>query len=349
MSKNKESWYNDKESEVIDMARKKNTNSENQFLRSIDGMAYGLFCSEVIGYCITWLGNWLNYSQFASWGNIITGLSGSAVGIGVAYATGARGIALISAALAGAICQGSGVAWVICAYAAVMISVYVGEFLRNKTPIDIFLTPVLTIATACLISSFVAPYLNMAVSWLVSQISVATAFSPLIMGMFVALLMSILSVTPLSMVTICSLAGLGGLSSGAALAGTCGTMIGLAMMSMDDNEIGDVIAVAIGTPVLQFKNCLKNPLILVPIMIAALVTGPISTCLFKITTTHYGAGMACRMFEGPLSVISTMGSSAWLPMLITDILLPILISYSIYRAFRKLGWIKGGDLKVYRL
>jgi len=35
--------------------------------------------------------------------------------------------------------------------------------------------------------------------------------------------------------------------------------------------------------------------------------------------------------------------------LIVDIFLPMLISYSIYRAFRKLGWIKGGDLKIYRL
>lgn len=331
------------------MARKKNTTNENQFLRSIDGVAYGLFLSQVIGYFITWLGNWINYGQFATWGSIVSGLSGSAVGIGVAYATGARGIALISAALAGAICQGTGVAWVFCAYISVMLSVYVGEFLRNKTPVDIFLTPVLTIATACLVSAFVAPYLNMAVNWVVGQVSVATAFSPLIMGMFIALLMTILSITPLSMVTLCASAGLGGLSAGAALAGTCGAMIGLAMMSMDDNDIGDVIAVAIGTPVLQFKNCIKNPLILVPIMIASLVTGPISTVLFKITTSTYGAGMGNMMFEGPLSVISSMGSSAWLPMLITDILLPLLLSYSIYRAFRKLGWIKGGDLKIYRL
>jgi len=331
------------------MARKKNTTNENQFLRSIDGMAYGLFLSEVIGYFITWLGNWLNYGEFASWGAIITGLSGSAVGIGVAYATGARGIALISAALAGAICQGSGVAWVLCAYASVMISVYVGEFLRNKTPIDIFLTPILTIATACLISSFVAPYLNSAVGWMISQTSIATAFSPLIMGMFVAVLVSVLCILPLPMVTVCGLAGLAGLSGGAALVGTCGTMLGLAIMSMEDNDIGDVIALAIGTPVLQFKNCLKNPLILVPLMIAALICGPVSTCLFRLSTTSYGAGMGCMMFEGPLSVIRYMGSSAWLPMLIVDIFLPMLISYSIYRAFRKLGWIKGGDLKIYRL
>ena len=36
--------------------------------------------------------------------------------------------------------------------------------------------------------------------------------------------------------------GLNGLAAGAALAGCCAQMIGFAVMSIDDNDIGDVIA-----------------------------------------------------------------------------------------------------------
>ena len=55
--------------------------------------------------------------------------------------------------------------------------------------------------------------------------------------------------------------GLNGLAAGAALAGCCAQMIGFAVMSMDDNDIGDVVAIGIGTSMLQFKNIVKHPII----------------------------------------------------------------------------------------
>lgn len=331
------------------MTRRKNYSNENQFLRSLDGLAYGLFCSQVIGYTLNWIGTLLRQGQLSSWGNMITNLTGCAVGIGIAYATGARGIVLISSALAGAICQGGGTSWMICAYIAIMFSVYVGEFLRNKTPIDIFLTPMITVASACVMVSFVAPYINIGVNWLMGQISIATTFSPVIMGMLVAIMMAILCVTPLNMLSVISVIGLGSIGCGAALAGICGTMLGLAIMSVDDNDLGDVIAIGIGTPILQFKNILKNPLILIPPILSALITGALSTSLFKLECTSYGASVGCLFFEGPLAVINIMGNQAWLGLLITDIILPILICFSVYRSLKKLGWIKAGDLKIYHL
>ena len=322
--------------------------NENIFFRSLDGVAYGIFCSEVIGYFVVWISQLLRYPQLTAWGNMITGLSGCAVGIGVAYTTGARGLALLCSALAGSICQGSGVSWVICAYLAIMISASVGDFLRNKTPLDIFITPTITIIIACMITTFVSPYLNNVVSWIVVQLINASATSPLFMGMCVAMLMSLISVTPLSLLGVCALANIGGLSAGATLAGTCGTMLGLAIMSVEDNDLGDVIAIGIGSPILQLKNCIKNPLVLIPILLSAMVTGALSTTLFHLSTTQIGASKGCLMFEGPLSVINYMGFQAWVGMLICDVMLPILICYSGYHTLKRLGWIKSGDLKINR-
>lgn len=330
------------------MAKRRKSN-ENQFLRSLDGLAYGMFVSIVIGAFLVSLSQWLNISELASWGNMISNLAGPAIGIGVAYATGASGLVLLSAALAGTICMSESIAWPICAYLAVMLSCYIGHFCQDKTPLDIFLVPTLTIVTAGLIASFVAPYMDRMMIWLMAQLAQATTFPLWLMSILVACLMGVFHLLPISTVALTYALGLGGLSAGAAIAGACAMSMGLAMMSMDDNDLGDVIAVALGTPLLQFKNILKHPLLLLPPLLTCVVTGPISVLLLKLSGTAYGAGVGNMAFAGPLSIIEMMGSSYWLMVIIVDLLLPIVLSYSLYRAFRKIGWISPGDLKINHL
>ena len=331
------------------MARRSKKTNENPFFRSLDGLAYGMFVSIVIGAVLEELAVYLKYPLFMEFAKTIRDLAGPAVGIGVAYATGAKGIVLLSAGLAGALCANDHAAWPISAYLAVMISCYIGQFCKDKTPFDIYLAPIVTIVTAGIVNYFVAPCIDWSVNWLIQQIALATTFPVWIMSMLVALIMGLVSMMPLLAVSISFMLGLDGLATGAAIAGGCAFMMGLASMSMDDNEIGDVIAVAVGTGVLQLKNALKHPLILIPPMITSLITGPISACLLKLSGTAYGAGMGNTAFTGPLTIISVMGNSYWLMVIIVDMLLPIVICYSIYRAFRRLGWISGGDLKIDRL
>ena len=52
------------------------------------------------------------------------------------------------------------------------------------------------------------------------------------------------------------------------------------MMSFDDNDIGDVIAIGIGTSMLQFKNIIKRPVIWLPPILTTIITAPISTIAF---------------------------------------------------------------------
>lgn len=330
------------------MAKRRKT-QENQILRSLDGLAYGLFVTMVIGAFLNFLSDLLNISVLQVWGNSVSSLAGPAIGVGVAYATGASGIVLLSAALAGAICMSNSVAWPLCAYIAVMISCYVGHFCHDKTPVDIFLVPTLTLITAGFMAQFVAPYINLGVDWLISQVGVALTLPLWLMGILVAMLMGLLSVMPLLMLSISTALSLSGLASGAAIAGACAFAMGLATMSMDDNDIGNVIAVALGTPLLQFKNALKHPLIIIPPLLTSIVTGLLSVLVLKMAGTTYGAGMGNMAFAGPLSIASTMGSSYWLMIIVVDILLPIVMCYSIYRAFKKLGWIHNGDLYIQRL
>ena len=43
-----------------------------------------------------------------------------------------------------------------------------------------------------------------------------------------------------------------------------------------------------------------------------------------------------------------MGNNYWIPIIVIDLLAPMLISFGIYKAFRKLNYIKAGYLKLDR-
>ena len=328
---------------------KRRKSQENQFLRSLDGLAYGMFITIVIGAFLGVLSDILHWPILSQWGTLISQLAGPAIGIGVAYATGSSGIVLLSAALAGSICMSDHPAWPICAYLAVMAACYIGHFCQDKTPLDIFVAPLVTIIMAGITAYFVAPYIEWAIDWLIGQMAIALDFPLWLMAIFTAVLMGFCHVLPLFTLTLSYSLGLEGLNAGAAIAGACAVSMGFAMMSMDDNEIGDVLAIAVGTPLLQFKNVLKHPLILIPPLLTALVSGLVSVLVLQLSGTAYGAGVGNMAFAGVLSIVSTMGSSAWLVVILVDILLPIVLCYSMYRALKRIGWIHPGDLKINRL
>ena len=331
------------------MASKRKRGGEHWLLHSLDGLAYGVFVSIVLGQLLITLGNEIGWSDGVSWGESIRTLAGPAIGIGVAWASGTSGLTLLCAALTGAILSGSGAGWVLLAYLAVLVSVVCSRLIEGKTPIDIFLIPILSIALALLMARFIAPYVNWLVSWLALQIGRCLGYQTIWMSMLVAAMMGLVSLSPIMAVSLSALLGLDGLAAGAAIAGICSQMLGLAIMSVDDNDMGDVIAIGIGTPLLQFKNVLLHPLVLIPTLLTSLVTGPLSACVFQLSGNATGAGMGMTALAGPLSIVSVMGPDAWLGIIIVDILLPIFISYSFYRLFKKLGWIHPGDLKVSRL
>ena len=84
-------------------------------------------------------------------------------------------------------------------------------------------------------------------------------------------------------------------------------MIGLAVMSRKDNDIGVIISVAIGTSMLQFKNILKKPIIWLPTMIASVIVGPLATLVFKAKSTPVGSGMGTSGLVGQFATIDAMG------------------------------------------
>lgn len=333
---------------------KKNDNG-NYFVNSLNGMAYGFFCSLIVGTLLKQFGTLLHLEQLITWGSMASFLMGPAIGIGIAYVLDMKGLNLITALIAGAIGAGTFtsngvvVGNPIGAYVAVVAAVEITKFVQGKTAVDVLIVPITSILVAGVVTLFVAPYVSQLITWIGDLINYASTMQPILMGTIVAVLMGMALTGPISSTAIGVMLGLSGVAAGAALAGCCAQMIGFAVMSIEDNDVGGVIAIGLGTSKLQFKNVVKNPRVWIPPLIAGMITGPIAAAILKISCTPVGSGMGTCGLVGLLSAVEVMGASAWPILIGINIVAPAIITYLIYRVFRKRNYIKAGDLKLTRI
>lgn len=327
----------------------------NYIVNTFNGMAYGFFASLIIGTILKQLGTLCHIEDLVTWGNIGGYLMGPAIGVGIGYVIEAKGLNLIVATIAGAIGAGTfsnGTVQAgnpISAYVAVLAAIEVTRLIQGKTPIDILLVPFVSIITAGIITKLVGPYLTQIITWIGSLINEGVTLQPLFMSIVVGVVMGMALTAPISSAAIGIMLGLDGLAAGAALAGCCAQMIGFAIMSLEDNDIGDVIAIGIGTSMLQFKNIIKRPVIWLPPILTTVITAPISTVVLSLKCSAIGSGMGTAGMVGILDAIDVMGTAYWLPLIMIDIIVPAIVTYVIYKAFRKLNYIKKGDLRLERL
>ncbi|MFI3175322.1 MAG: PTS sugar transporter subunit IIC, partial [Bacillota bacterium] len=153
---------------------------------------------------------------------------------------------------------------------------------------------------------------------------------------------------PISSAALCIILDLNGLAAGAATAGCCAQMVGFAVASYRENGMGGLMAQGLGTSMLQVPNIMKNPKIWLAPTFSAIITGPLATIVFNMENMAISAGMGTAGLVGPLGVLTTMGNSAntWTAILVVCFLAPALLTFVFDSIFRKLGWVKDGDMKL---
>ena len=226
--------------------------------------------------------------------------------------------------------------------------------LRKKTPLDIILIPLLSALIAFFVASIIGGPVEITMRAIGSYIQSATNYTPFFMGIVIAVLIGMALTSPISSAAIAisispdPSTGLVGIAGGAAVIGGVTQMLGFAVMSRKDNNIGTVISVAIGTSMLQFKNILKKPVIWLPPIIVSAILGPVSTLVFRMESTAIGSGMGTSSFVGQIGTLDAMGHSVgvYTAILILHFVLPLLGVFALDLLFRKRGYIKPGDLKI---
>ena len=250
----------------------------------------------------------------------------------------------------------------------ILVALLIKLVLRKKTSVDILIIPLFSCAVGLLLSlgvRYPAAYVTFAVQWL---INVSTNAVPFIMGVVVAVLMGMALTAPISSAAIGAIlfslpatltvsaamadpsySGLL-LASGAAIVGCSTQMVGFAIQSRRDNNIGQIISIGIGTSMLQIKNIIRKPIIWLPTIIASAILGPISTCWLKLVCPGASSCMGTAGLVGQIGTFSAMGNTwqTWVGIFVLQIVAPIALVFGIDLLFRKLGLIKDGDFALKR-
>lgn len=358
------------------------------FVDAMGAMALGLFASLLIGTIFGTLSELPGLAFLATIATYAKAATGMAIGVAIAHRLGAHPLVIYSAAAVGAMANAMGaiindgeiVSWAATAssaeidgvfyssgpagaFFAVLIACEIGKLVSKTTPVDILVTPVVTLLVGFFASWLLTPVIAYVMYYLGVFIAAATTYLPLIMGIVVSVVMGVVLTLPISSAAICAMifspaalvaAQLNGtsegflLAGGACVAGCCAQMVGFAVISFRENKWGGVVAQGIGTSMLQMGNIVKKPIIWLPATLASAITGPVSTCLFKLECTGVAAGMGTCGFVGPIGVFDSMGftSTSVIGVLTVCIILPAILSLVFSEVMRKLGLIKFGDLKL---
>ena len=313
--------------------------------------------------------------------------TGMAIGVAIAYKLGAHPIVIFSCAAVGYLSNAMGaiisensiIYWGAMekgtygtfysagpagAFFAVIIAAEIGMLVSKKTKVDILVTPTVTLAAGFIGSIIFCPAISYVMYYLGIFITNATYWSPLLMGIVLSVVMGVVLTLPISSAAICAMifsttaqkvaiemgkeeAFL--LAGGACVAGCCAQMVGFAVASFRENRWGGIVSQGLGTSMLQMGNIVKKPVIWLAPTLAAAITGPISTMVFKLKCAGVSAGMGTCGMVGPIGIISSTTDKTpvmWVGILLVCIVLPAILTIVFNEIFRKLGWIKTGDMQL---
>ena len=346
--------------------------AKRYLIDAMGAMAQGLFCSLLIGTILDSLGRQFKIPFLTQTvaevsgisytvGGIASAMSGPAMSLAIGYALKCPPLVLFSMVAVGFSANALGGAGG--PLAVLFIAIIAAEFgkaVSKETKVDILVTPLVTIGIGIFLSWLIAPTLGKAALWLGNIIMWATELQPFLMGIVVSAVVGIALTLPISSAAICAALSLTGLAGGAAVAGCCAQMIGFAVISFKDNKWGGLVSQGLGTSMLQMGNIVKNPKIWLPPTLASMITGPLATCLFRLQMNGapVSSGMGTCGMVGPIGVYTgwindvdagikaSITGFDWIGLVLISIVLPAVFSYIFYLIFKKIGWIKDGDMKI---
>ena len=342
---------------------------------ALGAMAQGLFCSLLIGTIVKTLGEQMGLPFLVDAGAYASAMSGSAMAVAIGCALQAPPLVLFSLATVGyaANALGStslipnqpGAGGPLAVLFIAIIAAECGKAVSKETKVDILVTPLVTILIGVGLSAWWAPAIGTAATAVGNIIMWATDLQPFLMGIVVSVVIGIALTLPISSAAICAALGLTGLAGGAAVAGCCANMVGFAVLSFRENRWGGLVSQGLGTSMLQMGNIIKNPKIWLPAILTSAITGPLATCVFRMEMNGapVSAGMGtCGLVaqigvwtgwispseravaNGAAAIVP--GAMDWIGLVLISFVLPAVLCWGFGAFFRKIGWIKDGDLTL---
>ena len=346
------------------------------FMKTTNGMAIGLFGTLIIGTVLNLFAKIPYMEQMGTWAKVVQGLLGAGIGLGVALSLKQNGVMVVAMMAAGYIGNyefewlpnnaklaqynvGSIGDPLSCYVAAILAYAIVKLVMRKKTPVDLILIPLVGLLAAIAYSFLLAEWIHYITIGISALIKVSFAAVPFLMCIIVSVLVGMALTAPISSVAICVAINIGSvpLAAASALIGCCVEMVGFAVETARDNKWGSVLAVGLGTSMLQFKNIIRKPIVWLPTIIASAILGPFALLFpmkslaegYSISALSVSAGMGTSGLVGPLNLFGVVGWGSgitWALVILVCIIAPIALVFGLDLLFRKLGWIEKGDFSL---
>ena len=350
--------------------------AKRYFIDAMGAMAQGLFCTLLVGTILNTIGQqfhieFLNAvivtigkgdgAVHYTIGGLCSAMVGPGMAVAIAGALKAPPLVLFSLIPVGfATNYMGGAGGPLAVLFVAIVAAEVGKVVSKETKIDILVTPIVTVLVGVGFAALIAAPVGTAASAVGQAIMWATELQPFFMGIIVSVVIGVALTLPISSAAICAALGLTGLAGGAAVAGCCAQMVGFAVMSFRENRWGGLAAQGLGTSMLQMGNIVRNPRIWIPPTLAAAITSPVATCLFRLEMNGapVSSGMGTCGLVGQIGVytgwVNDVASGAkaavtgmdWLGLVLISFVLPAVLTWLIAIPLRKWGWIKDGDLKL---
>ena len=340
-------------------------------MKTTNGMAIGLFGTLIIGTVIALFAKIPGLERVGDFAKIIQGLMGAGIGLGVALSLKRDGVTVVTLMTAGFVGNfmfqwlpnqaveqwhvSSALGDPLSCYVSVMLAAIVLKYVMvRKTPVDLILIPLVGLSVAISYSFLLAEWVHYVTIGIQFVIEASFKAVPFLMCIIISVLMGMALTAPISSVAICVAINIGSvpMAAAAALIGCCTQMVGFAVHTARDNKWGSVVAVGIGTSMLQFKNILRKPLIWVPTIVVSALLGPLAMLfpydkLANSTGLSVGAGMGTCGLVGPLNFFDGFNYNWLLIVIVLSIIIGSgVLVFFVDLLFRKLGWFKKGDFSL---
>ncbi|WP_042349945.1 PTS transporter subunit IIC [Bacillus massiliigorillae] len=328
-----------------------------QLYKASTGIANAVLVTLGIGMLFESIGGYLGWEALILIGGATKVLLAPALGAGIAYQLGGNSLVIFSA-MSSAVVGGAAIhktaegaftiitGQPISAVIAAVVATYVGIKLTGKTKLDIMAIPLAAVFIGGVAGVGVAAVTTPFLTWVSGQITEAVSGYPLLGSMVIALVWSILLMTPASSAALAVALQLDPVSSAAALIGCTVQFVGFTVMSRKDNDMGGILAQAIVTPKVQFPNLIRKPYYVIPTFVAAIICAPIATMLFNFQVPFELGGMGLSSLIAPISVWTTQGLNVLLIYVGVGMVLPAIITLVLHRVLKMMGKTKAGDLHL---
>ncbi len=354
------------------------------FITAFSGMALGLFCTLIAGTIIKMFADWIGDNFLGNFllnfSNIAKVLMGAGIGVGIAYKLGAKPLVIFSSAVTafiGAwalnIIDGSFTVKAqniinnglpgnpIGAYVVAMLTIEIANLYAGKTKFDIIFVP-LGMIVLCIGGVYVAwPFIKLIDLFselLVILINAGVAVK-IITGIIISVVMGILLTLPTSSAAIWIAIATSNtaiknpevfaIAGGAAVAGCASHMIGFAVASFRENKWSGLVSQGLGTSMLQIPNIMKKPIIMLPEIVASVISGLVAV-LIDMRCTSSGGGMGTSGLVGLFGVIDATKNVSMFATVFGIIfclfIIPAVVSFFVSEFMRKKNLINLGDQKL---